>query len=580
MESKALENYETEGKSLDQSIQKDQKPLLTKEINMEKNQVMADGHEEEKNNNIETALLDITLSDLMVGYHPRKNMGDIESLQGSIIRDGLQEPLLVYEDGQGNFVVIDGYRRLTAISELGWKTIPCLIKTGITADQAAHLSFVKNMERKRLDPIEIALHIKAMRDEFGYTFKELEMKGYGSSATISNRLKLLDLPDVVKKNIQDGKITAAHGSHLIKLRTEDEQERWLKRIIDDDLTAKRTRIQIERYLDKGKNKDSQSKVKLVPSDEIPGVYIKDARNMSELPDKSVHLIVSSPPYNVGLEYEKGVSFDEHLLMVKDVLMECARVLTPGGIMALNVGDINNFKGRNGKNDFSQVQLMGYFYQSYLRKHQIFLTDRIIWKKSLNWKKRPDVSFSEKTVHTSYRILNNFEPVYIFRKTGERSLPSEDIILRSKLTKEQWVAWVPGVWEIEPVSSQEEHPAVYPDGLPRRLIKMFSYETDLVLDPWLGSGTTVKVARELNRKAVGYEKEPQYKEVIMKKLGVIPENAGDNAVEAMTEDIEMIKESEVERQGADVVPIRVDAVNKEAAVGVADDYFEMNEMERM
>jgi DNA modification methylase len=296
--------------------------------------------------------------------------------------------------------------------------------------------------------------------------------------------------------------------------------------------------------------------------------------MSELPDKFAHLIVSSPPYNVGLEYEIGVSFDEHLLMVKDVLKECARVLVPGGIMALNVGDINNFKGRNGKNDFSQIQLMGHLYQRYLRKHQIFLTDRIIWKKSLNWKKRPDVSFSEKTVHTSYRILGNFEPVYIFRKRGERSLPSEDIILRSRLTKEQWVAWAPSVWEIEPVRSQEGHPAVYPDELPRRLIRMFSYESDTVLDPWLGSGTTVKVARELNREAVGYEKEPQYKAIIMKKLGIESDQALNEAIEMMKENIEKINTEDIETPSK---RFRARVKEKEATVECADDYLGVDQV---
>ena len=346
-----------------------------------------------------------------------------------------------------------------------------------------------------------------------------------------------------------------------------------KRITDHDLTAKRAGIQIKSYLKKGEKKKEMSKIQ-IPSTDIPGVYIKDSRDMSELPDKSVHQIVSSPPYNVGLEYEIGVSFDEHLLMVKDVLKECARVLVPGGIMALNVGDINNFKGRNGKNDFSQIQLMGHIYQSYLRKHQIFLTDRIIWKKSLNWKKRPDVSFSEKTVHTSYRILGNFEPVYIFRKRGERSLPSEDIILRSMLTKEQWVAWARGVWEIEPVRSQEGHPAVYPDELPRRLIRMFSYESDTVLDPWLGSGTTVKVARELNREAVGYEKEPQYKAVIMKKLGIESDQAGNEAVEMMKENIEKINTEDVETPSK---LFRARAEEREATVECADDYLEVGQV---
>ena len=521
----------------------------------------------------EMKVVNLEVSSLVIAYHPRRNFGDIESLQSSIKRDGLQEPLLVWEIKENRYAIIDGYRRFEAVREFGWPKVPCIIKKDVRAVEAAHLSYVKNTERNGFDAIEIALHLKAMSQEFGYSLRDLEMKGYGSPPTIANKMKLLDLAESVKKQIQEGELTAAHGLELVKLQTNKEQKKMAKRIIDHDLTAKRAGIQIKSYLKKGEKKSEMSKIQ-IPSTDIPGVYIKDSRDMSELPDKFVHLIVSSPPYNVGLEYEIGVSFDEHLLMVKDVLKECARVLVPGGIMALNVGDINNFKGRNGKNDFSQIQLMGHLYQSYLRKHQIFLTDRIIWKKSLNWKKRPGVSFSGKTIHTSYRILDNFEPVYIFRKRGERSLPSEDIILRSRLTKEQWVAWAPGVWEIEPVRSQEGHPAVYPDELPRRLIRMFSYESDTVLDPWLGSGTTVKVARELSREAVGYEKEPQYKSVIMKKLGIESDQALNEAVEMMKESIEKINTEDVETPSK---RFRARPKEREATVECADDYLEVDQV---
>lgn len=459
----------------------------------------------------------VDINSIDIKYHPRKNLGDIERLQNSIKRDGLQEPLLVYEAGDNQYAVIDGYRRLTAIKEFGWKTVPCFIKKDIAEAQAAHLSYAKNAERSSFDPIEIASHLKAMMQEFGYSLRDLELKGYGTPPSISNKIKLLDLPESVQKQIQEGNLTAAHGLHLLKLQTKKEQQRMAKRIVDHDLTARKTERQIYRYLSKGKRTEKRPKVQ-VPSTDIPGVYIKDSRDMSELPDKSVHLIVSSPPYNIGMEFEKGITFDEHLEMVRDVLKECARVLVPGGIMALNVDDINSFKGNKGNNPQVQMQLMGHKYQNYLRKHQIFLTDLIIWQKSNAWNKRRYISYTENTVHTSYRILDNFEPVYIFRKKGQRELPSAEVALKSRLTREEWIAWTPALWQITPVRNMEDHPCVWPEELPRRLIRMFSYEGDTVLDPWLGSGTTVKVSRDLNRNGVGYEREPQYKAVILKKLG--------------------------------------------------------------
>ena len=100
-------------------------------------------------------LENLSISTLVVNYHPRNMLGDIETLQGSIKRDGLQEPLLVYELADNQYAVIDGVRRLEAVGEFGWQSIPCLIKKGMETSDAAHLSYVKNTERNSLNPIEI-----------------------------------------------------------------------------------------------------------------------------------------------------------------------------------------------------------------------------------------------------------------------------------------------------------------------------------------------------------------------------------------------------------------------------------------
>jgi DNA modification methylase len=104
--------------------------------------------------------------------------------------------------------------------------------------------------------------------------------------------------------------------------------------------------------------------------------------------------------------------------------------------------------------------------------------------------------------------------------------------------------------------------------------MFSYESDTVLDPWLGSGTTVKVARELSREAVGYEKEPQYKSVIMKKLGIESDQALNEAVEMMKESIEKINTEDVETPSK---RFRARPKEREATVECADDYLEVGQV---
>jgi DNA modification methylase len=152
-----------------------------------------------------------------------------------------------------------------------------------------------------------------------------------------------------------------------------------------------------------------------------------------------------------------------------------------------------------------------------------LSDIIVWVKSKNAHSM-DISkaWSEKTPHTGYRIHINHDPVYIFRKKGERDVPSKEAELNSRIKKEEWNQWASGIWMIDRVWKQEGHPAIFPDELVSRLVRMFSYEGDTVLDPFLGSGTTVKVARDLNRHGIGYEREIQYKPVIMEKLGVAAE----------------------------------------------------------
>ena len=488
---------------------------------------------------------EVGLEQLEVKYHPRKDFGEIEKLQGSIKRDGLQEPLLVYEAGEGRFAIIDGCRRFNAVQGLGWKVVPCLIKKDIKPAEAAHLSYVRNTEREGFNPIEIACHMKAMRDTFGFSLRDLELKGYGTPPSIASKIKLLELPEKVQSQIRKGELTIAHGLSLLKMSNPEEMERMAKRVVDFEVSAKRADMQIDTYLAKGKKKEAKA-VAPVPATDIPGVYTKDARDMSELPSKSVHLVVTSPPYFAGMEYEKGMTYAEHWENIEAVMKECARVLVPGGIIALNVADIQNFKGVKGNNDYTQIQLVGHKYQGFLRKHQIHLTDTIVWVKStVAFVREAGKANSEKTPHTAYRIISNHEPVYILRKKGERETPAEDVALRSRLSKADWAEWAPGIWKIERIRKNDGHPAIYPEELVSRLVRMFSYEGDTVLDPFLGSGTTVKVARELKREAVGYEREPQYKAVIMQKLGIVPgegqkqpgESMVDYAGKAMADDYE-------------------------------------------
>ncbi len=117
------------------------------------------------------------------------------------------------------------------------------------------------------------------------------------------------------------------------------------------------------------------------------------------------------------------------------------------------------------------------------------------------------------------MMDNSEMIYVYRKQGHRELPDADAVLDSYISKEEWKQYINAVWNIDSIQKVKDHPCEWPEELPKRLIRLFSFEGDTVLDPFLGSGVAVKVARELKRIGIGYEREVKYKAAIMRKLGL-------------------------------------------------------------
>ena len=385
---------------------------------------------------------------------------------------------------------------------------------------AAHKSYVLNKERDQLNEIEISQHMEKMLG-FGFTYQEMGIMGYGSKASVSRQVNLLKSPKKVQSYIVSGKLTKAHGIELNKLNDEKQILKIAKLAVDNGWSAKKIKTTIERLKRKSQRMHKQdSGAATVSACSIPGVHFKDAKDMSELSDESVGLVLTSPPYCAGSEYEKGYSYDEHLENIKDVLKESARVLVPGGIAAINVGNITNFKGKRGSREITMIKPMLHVYDACLRKLGFHLQDEIIWVKDFScFTQDESVNYTDKTPHAGYRIVNRHEPIYIFKKNGERPVPEdENIILESRLSRKDWENYAPSVWRISPAPRGQGHPNVFPEELVRRIIKMYSYKGETVLDPFLGSGTTIKVARELGREGIGYEREEElYRSVIEEKL---------------------------------------------------------------
>jgi len=252
------------------------------------------------------------------------------------------------------------------------------------------------------------------------------------------------------------------------------------------------------------------------------IIIGDSRNMVELSDKSVHLVVTSPPYwqlkDYGYKNQIGFhqTYEEYIDSLNKVWTECYRVLHPGCRLCINIGD-----------QFARSVIYGRYkvipiretIVNYCEKIGFDYMGAIIWQKVTTCK-----TTGGATVMGSYPYPRNgmitidYEFILLFKKLGKAPTPTKEQKEKSKLTHEEWVKYFYGHWDF-PGEKQNGHLAMFPEELPRRLIKMYSFIGDTVLDPFLGSGTTTKIAASLERNSVGYEVNPVFLEIIKNKLGI-------------------------------------------------------------
>jgi DNA modification methylase len=251
------------------------------------------------------------------------------------------------------------------------------------------------------------------------------------------------------------------------------------------------------------------------------LIIGDCTDMGEIADESIQLVVTSPPYfNAPFDY-KGYykAYSNYLDMLKKVARELYRVVAPGRIVALNIDDMLI----DGKKYPIVADATKFFLEA-----GFDYRDRIIWKKPdgyLRISRRSGVLLQNP--YPMYFYPDNLlESILIFQK-GEfdyKSIPKEirekskiDIKELEKNSKD----WYKTLWEMTnvlPNSDLEKGIAAFPEELPRRLIILYSYVGETVLDPFVGSGTTMKVARSLNRNSIGIEINKKLVPIIKKKLG--------------------------------------------------------------
>ena len=305
---------------------------------------------------------------------------------------------------------------------------------------------------------------------------------------------------------------------------------------------------------------------------IDQIHLGDARDLlSMIEPESVALSVWSPPYHVGKEYEAGMSFEEWKSLLSDVIKLHFPILKKGAFLAINIADILCFKDPamprlmaenisrrkvtvtkeevlaakkkfpdynryqlaellgcseqtidrrlNGNNirggkyqEQTRVKIVGGLIEDMGIKAGLYLYDRRIWVKDAAWE-------NSRWHSISYRAVDEFEYLYIFWKPGVTTVE------RERLSKEEWINWGSrAVWTIPSVRSNNDHEAKFPSELPRRCIRLFTMPGDIVLDCFMGSGTTAMSALREERHYIGIEKEAKYVEMAkrsLKRAGIRP-----------------------------------------------------------
>lgn len=242
----------------------------------------------------------------------------------------------------------------------------------------------------------------------------------------------------------------------------------------------------------------------LPPHLVDAVLCKSSERMEELPDCSVHLMVTSPPYNVGKEYDEDLTLDQYCSFLRRVMTEVYRVLVPGGRACINIANL-------GRRPY--LPLHAFIVQEMLGLG-FLMRGEIIWDKG--------ASASPSTAWCSWRspvnptLRDTHEYILVFCKGSfGRANPQRR---RSTIGREEFLESTRSVWRFpaEP-AGKVGHPAPFPVELPRRLIQLYTFEGEVVLDPFMGSGTTALAALETGRHFVGYEIDPRYVEMAQRRI---------------------------------------------------------------
>ena len=225
------------------------------------------------------------------------------------------------------------------------------------------------------------------------------------------------------------------------------------------------------------------------------IFQHSSEAMPELPDESVHLVVTSPPYNVGMEYEEVLPEEEYRSILRKVWNECHRVLCHGGRACINIGG-------TGRNPYLPIQ-------TWITQDMIdigfLMRGDVIWHKGIS---RKGCAWGSWQSATNPVLRDDHEYILMFSKGSFDRRPTDG--RKSTISKEEFMAGTRSIWQFNAENYlKTAHPCPYPVQLPYRCINLYSFQGDIVLDPFMGSGTTLVAAKMLGRDGIGYDTSEKY-----------------------------------------------------------------------
>lgn len=242
----------------------------------------------------------------------------------------------------------------------------------------------------------------------------------------------------------------------------------------------------------------------IPKKDLNKLYAKSSESMDEIPDNSVHLMITSPPYNVGKEYDGDLTLAEYEDLLENVFSETYKKLVTGGRACINIANI-------GRKPYIPLHMLVI---NIMLKLGFLMRGEIIWDKSASgggscaW---------GSWMSASNPVLRDYhEYILVFSKESYSKNKAQ--IKKDTILKEDFIQWTKSIWTFPAVNAKRiGHPAPFPIELPHRLINLYSYEDDVILDPFCGSGTTCIAAIQNNRNYIGYDINKEYIALSKKRI---------------------------------------------------------------